>query len=110
MTTTDSTNSTIDDFLSYCTDMVFIATEGGTLLRRSHALTRAVNAELLDAAPQAGLAPLLHPDDSASFDAAWKTLRAASEPLITDVRLKTADGSFKHFQCTARWVPEREEV
>ena len=110
MTKTDGTNSTIDDFLSYCTDMVFIATESGTLLRRSHALTRAVSAELLDAAPQAGLAPLIHPDDSASFDAAWKTLRAASDPLIIDVRLKAADGSFRYFQCTARWVPEREEV
>jgi rsbT co-antagonist protein RsbR len=110
MTTTDSTNSTIDDFLSYCTDMVFIATESGTLLRRSHALTRAVSAELLDAAPQAGLAPLIHPDDSAAFDAAWKALRAASEPLITDVRLKSADGTFKYFQCSARWVPERGEV
>ncbi len=57
MAQTDSTNSTIDDFFSYCTDMVFIATEGGALLRKSHALTRAVSAELLDAAPRAGSLP-----------------------------------------------------
>jgi rsbT co-antagonist protein RsbR len=110
MAQTENTTSTIDDFLSYCTDMVFIAAESGTLLRRSHSLTRAVSADLLDAAPQAGLAPLIHPDDSAQFEAAWKGLRAASEPLNIHLKLKTADGSFKHFQCTARWVPEREEV
>ena len=110
MAESDSTNSTIDEFFSYCTDLVFIAAESGALLRRSDALTRAMSSELLDAAPQAGLAPLLHPDDRRPFDEAWKRLRAATEPMIIGARLKTADGSFKHFQCTARWVPEREEV
>ena len=110
MAQTNSTNSTIDDFFSYCTDMIFIAAESGALLRRSGALTRAMSSDLLDAAPQAGLALLLHPDDRLPFDEAWKRLRAAIAPMIIDVRLKTADGSFKHFQCIARWVPEREEV
>ena len=110
MAQTNSTKSTIDDFFSYCTDMVFIAAESGALLRRSDALTRAMSPELLDAAPQAGLALLLHPDDRRPFDEAWTRVRSATEPVIIDARLKTADGSFKHFQCTARWVPEREEV
>jgi rsbT co-antagonist protein RsbR len=110
MAQTNSTNSTIDDFFAYCTDMVFIAAEGGALLRRSGALTRAMSADVLDAAPQAGLAALAHPEDSAAFDAAWKRLRGAPEPVIFDLRLKTADGSFRHFQCNARWVPERGEV
>ena len=110
MAQTNSTPSTIDDFFAYCTDMVFIAAESGALLRRSHALSRALSSELLDAAPQAGLALLIHPDDRPLFDEAWKRLRAATEPMSLDLRLKTADGSFNHFQCTARWVPEREEV
>jgi rsbT co-antagonist protein RsbR len=110
MAQTNSTTSTIDDFFSYCTDMVFIAAESGELLRRSGALTRAMSSEVLDAAPQAGLALLVHPDDRLPFDDAWKRLRAATEPMSLDLRLKTADGSFKHFRCTARWVPEREEV
>jgi rsbT co-antagonist protein RsbR len=110
MAQTNSTRSTLDDFFSYCADMVFIAAESGALLRRSDALTRAMSSELLAAAPQAGLAPLLHPDDKRAFDEAWTRLRTATEPTVIDARLKTADGSFRHFQCTARWVPEREEV
>lgn len=35
---------------------------------------------------------------------------AALQRTALDLRLKTADGSFKYFQCTARWVPEKEEV
>src|SRR5689334_9005447 len=101
-----STDSTIADFFSYCTDMVFIAAESGALLRTSRALTRAISPELLDAAPQAGLAPLIHPDDRPPFVEAWRSLSAATEPMTIDLRLKTADGSFKPFQCTARWVPE----
>ncbi|WP_437765212.1 STAS domain-containing protein [Sorangium sp. So ce281] len=87
-----------------------MARESGALLRVSRALTRAMSAELHDAAQRAGLAALVHPDDRGSFDEAWRRLRAAAEPMVLDLRLKTADGSFKHFQCTARWVPEREEV
>ncbi|WP_437675334.1 PAS domain-containing protein [Sorangium sp. So ce131] len=106
----DSTPSTIDDFFLHCMDMVFIASEGGALLRMSSALTRAVSPELLHAASQAGLAPLVHPDDRRSFDEAWARLRAAAEPVTVDVRLKTADGSFKFFQCAARRAPEKGEV
>lgn len=110
MTQPDSSSSTIDDFFLHCADMVFMARESGSLLRVSSALTRAMSAELNDAAPRAGLAALVHPDDRGSFDEAWRRLRAAAEPMVLDLRLKTADGSFKHFQCTARWVPEKEEV
>ncbi|AUX48411.1 anti-anti-sigma factor [Sorangium cellulosum] len=106
----DSTPSTIDDFFLHCTELVFIASEGGALLRMSRALTRAVSPELLHTASQAGLAPLVHPDDRRAFDEAWTRLRAAAEPVLIDVRLKTADGSFKFFQCAARWVPEKREV
>lgn len=106
----DTSSSTIDDFFLHCADMVFIARESGALIRMSRALTRAMSSELLDAAPQAGLASLAHPDDRRSLDEAWTRLRAAAEPVVFDLRLKTADGSFKFFQCTARWVPEREEV
>lgn len=110
MTHTDSINSTPDDFFSYCLDMVFLAAESGSLLRMSRALTAAMSSDLLDAAPQAGLALLAHSDDRLSFEEAWKRLRTSTESMVVDVRLKTADGSFKHFQCTARWVPEKEEV
>ncbi|WP_437970565.1 PAS domain-containing protein [Sorangium sp. So ce260] len=106
----DSSTSTLDDFLLHCAELVFIASEDGALLRRSGALTRTLSAELLDAPSRAGLAPLVHPDDRRSFDEAWRRLRAAAEPTAVDLRLKTADGSFKFFQCTARWVPEKEEV
>ncbi|WP_437602536.1 STAS domain-containing protein [Sorangium sp. So ce590] len=106
----DSTTSTLDDFFLNCTDLVFIASEGGALLRSSRALTSAMSAELLDASSRAGLAPLVHQDDRRSFDEAWERLRAAAEPMAVDLRLKTADGSFRYFQCTARWVPEKEEV
>ncbi|WP_438008136.1 PAS domain-containing protein [Sorangium sp. So ce321] len=105
----DRTTSTIDDYLLHCMELVFIASEGGTLLRTSRALTQAMSPEL-HAASRAGLAPLVHPDDRRSFDEAWARLRAAAEPIVLDLRLKAADGSFKFFQCTARWVPEREEV
>ncbi|MGK4007345.1 STAS domain-containing protein [Sorangium sp. So ce1036] len=105
-----STTSTLDDFLLHCTDMVFIASEGGALHRTSSALTRALSSELLDAASQAGLAPLVYADDRRAFDEAWGRLRGAAEPMVLDLRLKTADGSFKFFQCTARWVPEKGEV
>ena len=110
MPRTNNSNSTIDDFFSYCTEMVFIAAESGELLHTSGALTRALSPELLDADPQAGLALLIHPDDRLPFDEAWKRLRAATEPMSLDLRLKTADGSFKHFRCVARWVPEKEEA
>lgn len=106
----DSSTSTLDDFFLHCTELVFIADEGGALLRSSRALTRAMGAELLDASSRAGLAPLVHPDHRRSFDEAWKRLRAAAEPMAIELRLKTADGSFRYFQCTARWVPEKEEV
>ncbi|AGP35963.1 hypothetical protein BE04_33690 [Sorangium cellulosum] len=106
----DSTTSTLDDFFLHCTELVFIAGEGGALVRASRALTRAMSAELLDGESSAGLGPLVHPDDRRSFDEAWGRVRAAAEPVAVDVRLKTADGSFKYFQCTARWVPEKEEV
>ena len=106
----NSSNSTIDDFFSYCIEMVFIATESGALLHTSDALTRALSPELLDAGAQAGLDLLIHPDDRLSFDEVWKRLRASTEPMSLDLRLKTADGSFKYFQCAARWVPERGEV
>lgn len=110
MSETNGKGSTIDDFFAHCDDMVFIAAKGGALLRRSRSLTRAVSSDLLDAAPQAGLTPLIHPDDRAAFDEAWGRMSAASEPMDIDLRLKTAGGVFKHFQCTARWVPERGEV
>ncbi|WP_437818370.1 STAS domain-containing protein [Sorangium sp. So ce1078] len=106
----DSSTSTLDDFLLHCAELVFIASEDGALLRRSGALTHTLSAELLGAPSRAGLAPLVHPDDRRSFDEAWGRLRAAAEPMVVDLRLKTADGSFKFFQCTARWVPEKEEV
>ncbi|XXX80799.1 STAS domain-containing protein [Sorangium sp. So ce134] len=106
----DSTTSALDDFFLHCTELVFIAREGGALLRASRALARAMSAELIDEAARAGLAPLVHPDDRRSFDEAWARVRDAAEPVAVDVRLKTADGSFKFFQCTARWVPEKEEV
>ncbi len=106
----DSTTSTLDDFFLHCTELVFIASESGALLRSSRALTSAMSAELLDASSRAGLAPLVHQDDRRSFDEAWEGLRAAAEPMAVDVRLKTADGSFRYFQCTARWVPGKEEV
>ncbi|WP_437580105.1 STAS domain-containing protein [Sorangium sp. So ce887] len=106
----DSTTSTLDDFFLHCTELVFIASESGALLHSSRALTSAMSAELLDASSRAGLAPLVHQDDRRSFDEAWEGLRAAAEPMAVDVRLKTADGSFRYFQCTARWVPEKEEV
>lgn len=105
-----SADRTLDDFFSYCTDMVFIAAESGAILRMSRALTQAMSSDLLDAAPQAGLAPLIHPDDRAPFEEAWRRLSAAKEHMSIDLRLKTAGGSFKPFQCTARWVPERAEV
>ncbi len=66
--------------------------------------------ELVDAAPQAGLAHVIHPDDRPGFDETWKLLSATAGPVSLDLRLKTADSSFKHFKCTVRWVPGREEV
>jgi rsbT co-antagonist protein RsbR len=90
--------------------MVFIAAESGALLHLSDALTRALSSDLLDAAPQAELALLIHSDDRPLFDEAWKRLCTAAEPMRLDVRLKTAEGSFKPFECAARWVPEKREV
>jgi rsbT co-antagonist protein RsbR len=110
MPRTDSASSTIDDFFTYCNDMVFIAAESGELLRRSGALTRALGSELVNADAQAGLAPLIHPDDRACFDEAWGRLRGSAEPMSMDLRLKTGGGPFRYFQCTARWVPEKGEV
>lgn len=106
----DSATSTIDDFFSHCTELVFIAGEGGRLLRMSRALTEAMSPELLDAGSQAEIGLLVHPEDRPSFDEAWERLRAAAKPMDIVLRMKTADGSFKCFQCTARWVPEKEEV
>src|SRR5512132_2366192 len=110
MARTNTSNSTIDDYFSFCDDMVFIAAESGALLHMSGALTRALSPDLLDAAPQAELAPLIHPDDRLPFDEAWKRLRDAAAPMSLDVRLKTSEGSFKPFQCNARWVHAKEEV
>ncbi|WP_437735006.1 STAS domain-containing protein [Sorangium sp. So ce1335] len=106
----DSTTSALDDFFSHCTELVFIAGEGGALLRTSRALTEAMSPELLDSGAQAGLGPLVHPEDRRSFDEAWGRLRAAAEPMDVVVRMKAADGSFRCFQCLARRVPENNEV
>ncbi|KYF50683.1 hypothetical protein BE08_16865 [Sorangium cellulosum] len=90
--------------------MVFIADAGGALLRTSRALTRAMSPEVLDGGARPGLCALVHPEDSRSFDEAWGRLRAAAEPMDIVLRLKAADGSFRCFQCTARWVPEKNEA
>ncbi|WP_437781644.1 PAS domain S-box protein [Sorangium sp. So ce1097] len=106
----DSTTSTIDDFFLHCPELVFIADEGGALLRTSRALTQAMSPEVLGGGARPGLGSLVHPEDRRSFDEAWGRLRAAAEPMDVVLRLKAADGSFRCFQCTARWVPEKNEA
>ncbi|WP_437636479.1 PAS domain S-box protein [Sorangium sp. So ce854] len=106
----DSTTSTFDDFFLHCPELVFIADEGGALLRTSRALTRAMSPEVLDGGARPGLGALVHPEDRRSFDEAWGRLRAAAEPMDLVLRLKAADGSFRCFQCAARWVPEKGEA
>ncbi|MGK3997032.1 PAS domain-containing protein [Sorangium sp. So ce1024] len=110
MTQPDSTTSTLDDFFLHSPELVFIADDGGALLRTSRALTQAMSLELSDGGARPGLGSLVHPNDKPMFDEAWGRLRAAAEPVDVVVRLKAAGGSFRYFQCKARWVPEKNEA
>jgi rsbT co-antagonist protein RsbR len=110
MSQSDGTSSTLDDFFTHCSDMVFIAAARGALLRMSGALTRAVSSELVDVGAKAGLGPLIHPDDRRCFDDAWGRLCGSAEPMSVEIRLKTEGGLFRYFHCTARGVPEKGEV
>jgi PAS domain S-box-containing protein len=49
-----------------------------------------------------------HPDDLATFEAAWRTAQAKGEMMSVDVRTRRADGVYRWY--TMRRAPQRDEL
>ena len=93
-----SSNTSLESLLAASPEMLFVADVGGTLLRWSHPLARALSPRLTGGAP---LVDLAHPEDRGPVLEAWSRLLEMAEPVRFDARLLDAAGEHRPLSCLA---------